>query len=196
MSEAPSTRSYPILTHNEPRGRRSVLEKYLREKNLDKSKDIQLLLITIIMCVNKIDVDKTKEVLKKYVAEKGLRNTSQRETILEAFLSAGKHITVDELFDNIKVKNPEIGYATVHRNLRLMCDCGIADEIKIGKGKTKYEPKLDHKHHDHLICLKCGEFTEVNDEKIERLQDRLARAKDFVPIRHKLEIYGFCAKCR
>lgn len=150
----------------------------------------------IIMFVKKIDMDKAKEMLRGYVADKGLRNTSQREIILEAFLSAGKHITVDELFDSIKAKHPEIGYATVHRNLRLMCDCGIADEIKIGKGKTRYEPKLDHKHHDHLVCLKCGQFTEVNDEKIEALQDKLARANDFIPVRHKLEIYGFCARCR
>jgi len=147
------------------------------------------------MTINKIEMSKAKEMLRKYMAEHGLRNTSQRQIILSAFLSAGKHITVDELFDRIREKNPEIGYATIHRNLRLMCDSGIADEIKIGKGKTRFEPKLDHDHHDHLICLKCGQFTEVNDEKIEKLQDNLARANDFIPMRHKLEIYGLCKKC-
>ena len=141
-------------------------------------------------------MSKAKEMLRQYVTKNGLRNTNQREIILSAFLSAGKHITVDELFNIIKEKNPEIGYATVHRNLRLMCDCGIADEIKVGSGKTKFEPKFDHKHHDHLICLKCGQFTEVNDEKIEMLQDKLAQANDFIPTRHKLEIYGICKKCR
>jgi len=148
------------------------------------------------MTINKSVFSNAKDMLRKYVAAKGLRNTSQREIILNAFLSAGKHITVDELFEKIREKNPEIGYATVHRNLRLMCDCGIADEIKIGQGKTRFEPKLDQKHHDHLICLKCGQFTEVNDEKIEKLQDKLAEVNDFIPQRHKLEIYGICKKCR
>lgn len=148
------------------------------------------------MITKSIEISKAKELLKEYVAKHGLRNTSQREIILRAFLSAGKHITVDELFDRIKEKNPEIGYATVHRNLRLMCDSGIADEIKIGKGKTRFEPKLDHQHHDHLVCLECGQLTEVNDEKIEMLQDKLARENDFIPTRHKLEIYGVCKKCR
>ena len=153
-------------------------------------------MITIIMSYKKIDMSKASEMLREYVAKNGMRNSSQRAIILSAFLSAGKHITVDELFDSIKEKNPEIGYATVHRNLRLMCNSGIADEIKIGKGKTRFEPKLDHKHHDHLVCLKCGQLTEVNDEKIEILQDKLAQANGFIPMRHKLEIYGLCKKCR
>jgi Fur family ferric uptake transcriptional regulator len=143
-----------------------------------------------------MDINKAREVLREYVIEKGLRNTSQRMAILDAFLSADTHITADELFDIVKKGNPEIGYATVHRNLRLICESGLADEIKIGKQKTRYEPKFGHQHHDHLICLKCGRFIEVSDEKIERLQVKLAESNDFTPVRHKLEIYGYCGKCR
>jgi Fur family ferric uptake transcriptional regulator len=77
-----------------------------------------------------------------------------------------------------------------------MCESGLAEEIKVGNKKTRYEQRYGHGHHDHLICLKCGEFTEVNDSKIERLQDKLAEANDFTPLRHKLEIYGLCKKCK
>ena len=141
-------------------------------------------------------IDEAIDTFRTHIKEKGLRNTRQREEILRAFLSAGKHITVDDLYAIVKKKDPEIGYATVHRNLRVMCECGLADEIKIGKKKTRYEQKYGHTHHDHLICLKCGEFTEVNDNKIEKLQDKLAEANAFMPLRHKLEIYGLCKKCR
>jgi len=136
------------------------------------------------------------DIFVKYIKEKGLRNTKQRELILDSFLHANKHITVEELFDTVKKSNPDIGYATVHRNLKLMCECGIADEIKIGTSKAKFEPKLGHEHHDHLICMKCGRFIEVHDTRIEKLQDKLAEANDFIPQRHKLEIYGLCKKCR
>jgi Fur family ferric uptake transcriptional regulator len=136
------------------------------------------------------------DIFVNYIREKGLRNTKQREMILDSFLHANKHITVEELFDAVKKKNPDIGYATVHRNLKLMCECEIADEIKIGTSKAKFEPKFGHEHHDHLICMKCGRFIEVNDNRIEKLQDKLAEANDFIPQRHKLEIYGLCKKCR
>jgi Fur family ferric uptake transcriptional regulator len=139
---------------------------------------------------------KAKDIFQKYLREKGLRNTRQREIILDTFFSADKHITVEGLANLIKMKNPEIGYATVHRNLGLLCECGLADEIKIGTKKARYEPKFGREHHDHLICIKCGRFIEVNDKKIERLQDKLAEANDFVPVRHKLEIYGLCKACK
>ncbi len=137
-----------------------------------------------------------KDIFRNYIREKGLRNTRQREEILDAFFSAEKHITVEKLFASIKAKNPGIGYATVHRNLTLLCECGLADEMKIGRQKTRYEPKFGQKHHDHLICLKCGRFIEVNDNKIEKLQDKLAELNDFIPVRHKLEIYGICKDCK
>ena len=150
----------------------------------------------IIMKKNTVASSRAKDIFITYIREKGLRNTRQREVILDAFLSADKHITVEELFNMIKKKNPEIGYATVHRNLGLFGECGLADEIKIGKQKTRYEQKIGQEHHDHLVCLKCGRFIEVRDERIEKLQDKLAEANDFLPQKHKLEIYGLCKKCR
>ena len=138
-----------------------------------------------------------KNTFIKYIEEKGLRHTKQREAIVDAFFSADRHhITAEELFNAVKRKNPEIGYATVQRNLNLLCESGLTEEIKIGKQKTKYEQKLGGKHHDHLICVKCGRLIEVNDEKIEKLQDKLAKANDFIPIKHKLEIYGICDDCK
>ena len=142
------------------------------------------------------DKIKFKNTFVKYIEEKGLRHTKQREAIVDAFFSADRHITAEELFNAVKRKNPEIGYATVQRNLNLLYESGLAEEIKIGKQKTKYEQKLGGRHHDHLICVKCGRLIEVNDEKIEKLQDKLAKANNFIPIKHKLEIYGICGSCK
>lgn len=161
---------------------------------LDNNKQQCLLSIRII--ISKMVQDNTKERLSAHIRDKGMRKTKQRETILDAFLSSSRHITAAELHENILRQHPEIGFATVQRNLNLFCESGIAEEIKIGRQKTRYEQKIGHEHHDHLICLKCGSFIEVKDQKIEKLQDRLAEANNFRPLRHKLEIYGLCSKCR
>lgn len=150
-------------------------------------------MITIII---NMTTTKAKETLAAHIRDKGLRQTKQREVILDAFLSAGRHITAVELHDTVSRDHPEIGFATVQRNLNLFCESGIAEEIKIGRQKTRYEQKIGHEHHDHLICLKCGSFIEVRDLKIEKLQDRLAAENGFKPLRHKLEIYGVCRNCR
>ena len=146
--------------------------------------------------MNRTAMHKAKEIFFNYIKEKGLRNTNQRELILDAFLLSERHITVEDLYNIVRKKNSRIGYATVHRNLKLMSECGLADEMKVGNNKTRFEQKYGHEHHDHLICTNCGAFIEVNDEKIEKLQNRLAEANDFVPVRHKLEIYGMCRKCK
>ncbi len=143
-----------------------------------------------------MDRDEARDILFNFIKEKGLRYTRQREGILQAFLSAGRHITVEELYNVLRKKNPGIGYATVHRNLKLMKECGLADEMKIGSDRARFEQIYGQGHHDHLICIKCGRITEVNDERIERLQDKLAEVNNFYPLKHKLEIYGLCKKCR
>ncbi|MBI5101085.1 MAG: transcriptional repressor [Nitrospirae bacterium] len=146
--------------------------------------------------INNRDFITARETLSAYINEKGLRETKQRQIILDAFLSSGRHITATELHKRISGAHPEIGFATVQRNLNLFCESGIAEEIKIGRQKTRYEQKIGHEHHDHLICVKCGDFIEVHDDKIENLQNKLAAANNFRPIRHKLEIYGYCGNCK
>lgn len=142
------------------------------------------------------EVREARDVFIDCLKSRGLRYTSQREAILETFLSSMKHLTVEELYDIVKEKNMDIGYATVARNMKFLVECGIADEIKIGNKRTRFERHYGRQHHDHLICLKCGAFIEVHDSNFEMLQNKLAEANDFVPQRHKLEIYGICMECR
>jgi len=64
--------------------------------------------------------------------------------------------------------------------------------VDFGDRIVRYEHKYGHRHHDHLVCVECGSFIEVFDERIEELQDKLCRNKGFLPHRHKMEIYGVC----
>lgn len=135
------------------------------------------------------------EVLGKFIKEKGLRYTPQREEILKAFLSAEKHLSADELHKIVKKKNPNIGYITVYRTMKLLDEAGLCSKVDFGDGVSRFEHKYEHGHHDHLICVKCGGCTEVMKPRIERLQDELAKERRFIPLKHKLQIFGICSKC-
>lgn len=135
------------------------------------------------------------EVLGKFIKEKGLRYTPQREEISKAFLSAEKHLSADELYKIVKKKNPNIGYVTVYRTMKLLDEAGLCSKVDFGDGVSRFEHKYEHGHHDHLICVKCGECTEVMKPRIERLQDELAKERRFIPLKHKLQIFGICSKC-
>ncbi len=130
-----------------------------------------------------------------FLKRKNLKLTSQREEILRYFLKIDRHLTVEDLYNVVKKKDPNIGQATVFRTLKLLCEAGLAGEVDFGDKKIRYEHKYGHQHHDHLICVKCGKFIEVTQPEIEKLQDKLAKKYDFTPVRHRLEIFGLCREC-
>ncbi len=138
----------------------------------------------------------THSVFTKFLAEKSLRMTSQRELILKTFCKQKKHVTAEELYDILKKLDPSIGHATVYRTLKLLSEAGIARELNFGEGSVRYEPDLDREHHDHLVCVKCGENIEFLDEEIEALQKRVVTKYGYELVDHSLNLYGVCPKCQ
>ncbi len=138
---------------------------------------------------------KEADIFESFLREKDLKLTEQRKQILEEFLKVETHVTAEELYQRIKQDNPGIGIATVYRTLKLLSECGLADELQFGDGTARYEHAYGHEHHDHLICIQCGRYTEVCDPEIEELQAKLAQRNDFRVMRHRLVIYGLCHQC-
>jgi len=139
---------------------------------------------------------KTDEKLRAYLRRKGLKITQQRQEIAEKFLGANRHLSAEELYQSIRRTHPEVGLSTVYRTLKLLVDAGLASRRDFGDGIMRYEPCSDEGHHDHLICIRCGAIIEFENQKIEALQKEVAALKGFTVTRHRLEIYGYCEKCR
>ena len=137
-----------------------------------------------------------KKMFTDFAVSKGLRSTRQRDIILDIFLSTHQHVSVEELYLKIKASNPGIGHATVYRPLQLFAEAGLASEILLHDGQTRYEHVVAGEHHDHLVCTKCNSIVEFENETIELLQNEIAVRHGFQIQSHKMEIYGLCAACR
>lgn len=135
------------------------------------------------------------EILDEFIRSKSLRHTNQRETILRTFLATERHVSAEELHRIVKREDPSIGYTTVYRTMRLLSESGLCGEIDFGDGTIRFEHRYGHEHHDHLICTRCGTFTEVVQPEIEKMQDALAKKHRFTPESHKLQIFGVCSRC-
>lgn len=136
-----------------------------------------------------------EETFRAFTERKGLKRTRQRDLILQTFLATTTHLSTDELYQLLRRDNPGIGYATVHRTLKLFAESGIAIERNFGDGQTRYELTDGEEHHDHLICTSCGRIIEFEDPKIEQLQAEIASRHGFEIVDHRLELFGFCAEC-
>ena len=136
-----------------------------------------------------------REKFEKFVAQEGLRRTEQRDKVLDTFLATERHVTVQELYDLVRSRHKGIGYATVARTIKLMCDSGVCRQVDFGEGVLRYEHKYGHNHHDHLICVRCGRFEEIYSPKLEEIQHELVKKHGYVQESHKLDIFGLCPRC-
>lgn len=137
-----------------------------------------------------------RDVLRGYMAKKGLRSTDQRRVIVDTFLASGDHVSIEELLGRVRAQDPRVGYATVYRTLKLLAECGVANERHFGDGLTRYEIADETSHHDHLICTVCNGITEFEDERVEVIQEEIAARYGFRLRSHKHELYGVCPGCQ
>jgi Fur family ferric uptake transcriptional regulator len=142
------------------------------------------------------ELDHLRTMLSAYMVKKGLRSTDQRKLIVETFFHSENHVSIEELLALVRAHDPKVGYATVYRTLKLLAECGVANERRFGDGLTRYELADDASHHDHLICVDCGDITEFEEPRIEELQERVAKKYGYLLRSHKHELYGICPKCQ
>jgi Fur family transcriptional regulator, ferric uptake regulator len=132
---------------------------------------------------------------KEHLRKQRLKSTAQRDTIARVFLETQRHISVEELYNEVRRRNPRIGYATVYRTMKLLTECGIAAERHFRDGEARYE-SAQKRHHDHLICESCGKIVEFEEARIEALQEEIAKRLGFRFTGHKMELYGVCRECQ
>ncbi|OUW04696.1 MAG: ferric iron uptake transcriptional regulator [Betaproteobacteria bacterium TMED156] len=125
----------------------------------------------------------------------GLRVTTARVTILEIFETSNRrHLTADDVFRLLLQQSSDIGLATVYRVLTQFEQAGILLRSNFESAKSVYE--LNHgNHHDHMVCVDCGDVEEFVDEEIERRQHQIAEEKEFFVKDHSLTLYGSCKNC-
>ena len=136
------------------------------------------------------------ELFFAYLRQNGLKKTNQKDLILEIFLNTEGHLSVEDLYALVKKRDKKIGIVTVFRTLKSLTACGIAREIALGDGLTRFEHSYHHPHHHHIVCAECHKVIEFVSPELERVQDEIVRNYHFRPLRHRLQIYGICADCR
>lgn len=140
------------------------------------------------------DIQKIISKLKK----SGYKLTPQRQAIVDIITeSVGKHLTVEEIFDIVKVRRPEIGLATVYRTIMLMHEENIITRLDLKDGTARYElTRTDEEHtHHHLVCIKCSKVYEFMGDLLDPLEEEIGKKYNFKILDHSLKFYGICNEC-
>lgn len=139
------------------------------------------------------EVTAAMESFHKRLQDEGLKSTRQRDIIVETFFRLDKHISAEELLDEVRLEQPKIGYATVYRTLKLLVDQNFALPKNFGDGQTRYDPIHDQDpNHDHLICVDCRKILEFNDTLLAERMRVVAQELGYTMRRKKVELYAEC----
>ncbi|WP_321469186.1 transcriptional repressor [Halarcobacter sp.] len=133
---------------------------------------------------------------KEHISKLGYKNTIQKDYILKIIYYSNEHLSAEEIAQKIhKEFNLDIGIATVYRTLNFFEEMDLIKSLDIGDGVRRFEFKIEHEHHDHMVCIKCGKIIEFSDEMIELNQIKIAEKNGFVLKDHIMTIYGICHEC-
>lgn len=147
--------------------------------------------------IKNVELDKKWNLqLRDFLTEQGLKYTEQRWKIARLILSHPGHLSAQEIIDRVRAEYPDIGVATIYRNIKVLCDAEILKESLMTEAGTAVYEKYDEDHHDHMVCLDCGEIFEFHDDQIETQQNAIAAQMGFRPVSHKHVIYARCEKLK
>ena len=119
----------------------------------------------------------------------GIRITRPRRIILNILLETEGHPDALEIFRRAAEIDGSISLSTVYRTMKLLEGMGAIHRHAFEGGPSRFE-QAGGAHHDHLIDIETGDVIEFKSDRIEQLQDEIARSLGYDIVHHRLELYG------
>lgn len=135
------------------------------------------------------------ERLRDSIKKNSLKNSKQREEIIGVLYKSGTHLSPEEITHIIKTTDKNASISSVYRILSFLEKEGFITALEADKSGRRYEIAAKD-HHDHIICLSCGDILEFVNPEIERLQVDIARHIGAKLISHDMKLFVKCSKCQ
>jgi Fur family ferric uptake transcriptional regulator len=126
---------------------------------------------------------------EKELRRQGVRITRQRSIILGIISEPGDHPDALEIFRRAVALDASISLSTVYRTMKLLGDMGAIHRHAFEGGPSRFE-QASGDHHDHLIDIETGDVIEFKSDRIEELQNEIAKSLGYDIVHHRLELYG------
>lgn len=116
--------------------------------------------------------------------------TRYEREIYHIITGSAEHLTVEQIYAEMKNRYPQIVLATVYNNVNRLWKAGLIRKVTVENMPDRYDRVV---RHDHLVCRKCGKLADVS---LEDLTASLRRqlGEDFLS--YDLKIFYLCPACR
>jgi Fur family ferric uptake transcriptional regulator len=132
------------------------------------------------------------EQFESFFRDRGIRLTEPRREVFSILNEHEQPLTISELLKFSKIAER----TSVYRTLDLFVRHGIVQMLQL-KGKQRFELAEPFKaHHHHLVCTRCGELIQIDQQKLERIISRIADSHRYQLTSHHVELQGLCRDCQ
>lgn len=135
------------------------------------------------------DAERKEQEYEARLREAGVRITRPRKAILKILAETADHPDAMEIFRRALPLDAGLSLSTVYRTMKLLEDKGAIQRHAFAGGPARFE-QTDGEHHDHLIDMDTGDVIEFQSDRIEELQNEIARELGYDLVHHRLELYG------
>lgn len=87
-----------------------------------------------------------------------------------------------------------IAKPTVYRVLEHLARMGVITRACHPGSVSRYDLRIEVHH--HLVCLKCNEFVDFEDEALDRLTIPGTTGLDFDVSDFRVQVRGICSRCK
>jgi len=136
-----------------------------------------------------------KANFRRLIENDKLGAVDERLNVIDTFLDTEAHVTLEDMMRLLRERGYDYEPDFVRQCMNRWVKHGFAQKEIFEGQPPRYEHRHLGKHHDHLICTKCGKIVEFGNDELERLQIKIAAEQGFHMLQHKMEIYGLCSAC-
>ncbi len=126
--------------------------------------------------------------LTEQLGATGLRLTPQRQQVYDVLRHKRDHPTAEEVFIRAKKTMPDISHATVYNCHDALVKSGLARQVTLDRGATRYCPNMHE--HGHFHCDSCQTVFDV-----DLPAQAMKLPKGFKADHFDIAIHGVCADC-
>ena len=121
-----------------------------------------------------------------------MRTSKKRDLILQTVRENRIHGTAEQIYELVKNEMPEIGIATVYRNLHTLAEQGLILKLSVKDG-DRFDGCTDE--HSHLICNCCGKMFDIDYCPTSELSEMAQNEIGFNCTASQLIGVGVCKEC-
>ena len=116
--------------------------------------------------------------------------TRYEKAIFDIVRLSHAHLTVNQIFEILRERYPNVVLATVYNNVNKLWETGLIRKVSVEGMPDRYDTVQKH---DHLVCKYCGKLADVDLGDLTRQLEKTAG----IPIlSYDLKLLYVCEECK